>query len=153
MKSKLLRGRTLSEIHRLDCGKYLGSGVHRNVYEHKRFPRKYVIKIEGDPSKGDFANVMEWRNYINNRDWKFLADFLAPCEAINETGQVLVMRRTTPIPAGGYPKEIPAIFTDTKKSNWGLLDGKPVCHDYSFFPIYFITKGGKKMKRPKWFSV
>jgi hypothetical protein len=60
------------------------------------------------------------------------------------------MRRTTTIPYGQYPKEIPALFTDVKKSNWGMLDGKPVCHDYAFFPIYFVVKGKSKFKKPKW---
>jgi hypothetical protein len=111
-----------------------------------------VVKVEVNVHKGDFANVTEWRNYINNKEWKFLADFLAPCEAINQTGEILIQQKTAPLKRGEAPKEIPSIFTDTKKSNWGMLNGKPVCHDYAFMPIYFIVVGGKKTKRPKWFK-
>lgn len=148
---KLFFGKTTNGIIRNICGKKLGEGVHRTVYQHKYYPN-LVVKIEHSVHNADFANVTEWRNYINNREWKFLADFLAPCEAINETGEILIQQKTEPLKRGQAPKEVPVLFTDLKKSNWGMLNGRQVCHDYSFFPIYFIVKGGKKMKKPKWFK-
>lgn len=129
----------------------LGAGHFRDVYVLKQNP-KYVVKIVRDPSRGSFANVTEWINYINNREWKFLAPYLAECELINETGQVMVQRRVEHRSKKEYPKEIPALFTDTKYKNFGWIGDRFVCCDYSFIPIYFIVKGKSKFKRVKWWG-
>lgn len=133
------------------CGKVIGKGMYRTVYELKRDP-DYVVKIERDPSRGTFANVTEWRNYINNKDWNYLKDWLAPCIGINETGQVLIQQRIRHGRRKDYPKYVPAIFTDLKLSNFGWIGDKFVCCDYSYFTPYIITAGKSKMKYAKWWG-
>lgn len=143
-----LRGKTIAQIIKFNCGEKIGEGVHRDVYELKTNP-EYVVKIERDPSTGDFANVTEWRNYINNKDWKFLGQWLAPCELINETGQVMIQRRVEHRRRKDYPKYIPSVFTDLKLRNFGWIGDRFVCCDYSFMPF---TLGKNKMKYVKWWG-
>jgi hypothetical protein len=147
---KLITGKKVNQIVKLLCGELIGKGVYRDVYVLKQNP-DYVVKIEREPDYGQFANVTEWRNYINYKEWKFLAEWLAPCELINETGQILIQAR---INWDGkrrkdYSKEIPSVFTDTKLKNFGWLGDKFVCCDYSFFCIY---PGKSSMKKPKWWG-
>lgn len=129
------------------CGQHLGSGLYRDVYVFKQ-DHKYVVKIERDMTTGAFANVTEWRNWINNKDWEAFSKWLAPCTSINETGQILIQRRVKRVIDGMkiiYPEKIPSLFTDTKKFNFGLLNGRLVCCDYSF-----LVNCNFRMKKAKW---
>lgn len=149
---KILYGtRSVNKVRREICGPELGSGLYRDVYEMKGNSR-YVVKIERDMGEAQFANASEWRNWMNYREWKWFAEYLAPCMMINETGQVLIMRRIEHPPHNEYPSVIPAPFTDTKYANFGLLDNKFVCCDYSFIPFYVIQKGKSKYKEAKWWK-
>jgi hypothetical protein len=150
---KVLNGcKKLVQVEKRMCGELLGRGVHRDVYVLKQDPR-YVVKIERDPSTGSFANVTEWRNYINNKEWKFLGDWLAPCELINETGQVLIQRRVSREgkTKKDYPKEIPCMFTDTKYINFGWIGDRFVCCDYSYLAYFSTTKS--PWKKVRWWGV
>lgn len=116
-----------ADLFRVICGRELGFGEGRTVYECDIRP-DLVIKIE-TPSHS-FQNQGEWRFW---NDWRHDADmrtWLAPCEAISPCGTVLLQQRTQPIPREHYPKRLPQFLTDTKRSNFGLLEGRIVCHDY-----------------------
>lgn len=139
---------TKKDAKKFICGKLLGSGVTRDVYEFKPDPR-FVVKIERDQSMGNFCNVTEWRNYIDNRYWKWFAKYLAPCELISWDGVILIQRRIEFRDRIEYPIEIPAMFTDTKYSNFGWIGNQFVCCDYAFIPF---TLPKKKYKRAKWFG-
>lgn len=130
------------------CGEQIGEGLYRDVYVLKQNPN-YVVKVEADPSRTTFANVTEWRNYIDNKDWKFLALWLASCEAINETGQILIQERVNwnNKKRKDYPKYIPSVFTDLKLKNFGWIGDRFVCCDYSMFVL-----GEVKMKYAKWWG-
>jgi len=149
---KLFEGKTVNSIHKKMCGELIGQGLYRDVYILKQNPA-FVVKIERDMTGGNFANAMEWRNYINNKEWKFLADYLAECIAITQTGQVMIQRRVEHRSKKEYPKMIPAMFTDTKYKNFGWTGaGKFVCCDYSFIPFFTIKVGHNSMKKAKWWG-
>ena len=142
---------SIKELKKKLCGELIGVGLYRDVYVLKQ-DSNYVVKIERDMSHGTFANATEWRHYINNREWDWFEQWLAPCELITETGQLLIQRRIEHRKRKDYPKYIPAIFTDTKLSNFGWIGDRFVCCDYSFIPFYFIKVGKSKMKRAKWWG-
>lgn len=126
------------------CFRYkIGSGMFRDVYDFKPDPR-FVVKIERDPDKLSFANAMEFRNWVDNREWTLLGPWLAPCLIINPTGTILIQRKVdTVVGSKDLPEKIPSLFTDKRVRNWGFLDLKPVCFDYSFLLI------GEKFKLVK----
>lgn len=106
-------------------GKQLGSGIGRRVFENQ-FDEKAVIKIE-DCNGSRFQNVLEWETWQHVKDTK-LRRWFAPCLWISHSGSVLIMRKTTP--ASKFPQRLPVFLGDTKRGNYGLLDGRFVCHDY-----------------------
>lgn len=144
--SDLCAGKKLNHIVKSICGEKIGSGLYRDVYVLKQNP-KYVVKIERDMSTGVFANATEWRNYIDNLEWNWFSKWLAPCEMITETGQVLIQQRVCfHKERKFYPNHIPALFTDIKVGNFGWIADRFVCCDYSFL----LNKVGNKMRTAKW---
>lgn len=129
-----IKGKNFKQIIKLICGEFIGEGVYRDVYVLKQDPR-FVVKIEPDPSKAQFANVTEWRNYIEWHDHYVVSGGLAPCESISEDGQVLIQCRVNwkDKRRKDYPTHIPGIFTDLKLKNFGWIGNQFVCCDYSFF--------------------
>ncbi len=145
-----LKGKKVNQTIKLICGDKIGSGAHRDVYILKQNP-EYVVKIERDMSNGNFANVTEWRNYIDNKYWTWFEQWLAPCEMINETGQILIQRRVVPGRRKDYPKYIPKRFTDLKITNFGWIGDRFVCCDYSY--LMELMERGNKLKYAKWWSL
>lgn len=141
-----LVGCSLLAYRRAFCGEKIGRGVYRDVYICKVDPH-FVVKIERDMSEGYFTNVMEWRNWIDNKDWKQLSNWLAPCEAITESGQLLIQRRVQQYKSRPFPEKIPAIFTDLKRQNFGWIGQRFVCCDY---PLFLIR--GFYWKKAKWWD-
>lgn len=113
----------LDLIH-LVCGNLVGSGTRRQVYIFKPDP-KYVIKIDYSLY---FDNAVEWDLWQNVVGTK-MEKWFAPCLAISSYGTWLIQRRTKPIIH--LPKRVPAMLGDHKRENWGMLDGRPVMHDYA----------------------
>lgn len=116
--------------YKLLCGKKLGDGFNRNVYECN-IMEDWVVKIERSDSD-DFANVRErafWREYEGD---KTISKWLAPCGDISNDGRIMLQRKVQPLPKGYVvPRTLPEFLTDVKLSNFGLLDGKLVCVDYA----------------------
>lgn len=140
--------KTTKEVRKQICGKLLGRGCYRNVYECKLAP-EFVVKIERNMVQGMFCNVTEYRNWQNLRYWNYLAPWLAECITISEFGNVLIQRRVnwSGRKRKDYPKQIPFPFTDTKISNFGWIGDKFVCCDYAYLRIGFSNKG---MFTPQW---
>ncbi len=113
----------------LMCGERLGGGVARDVYVSRLDP-DLVVKIEH--TSGTFQNQMEWRVWENLSHDKDARKWLAPCVHISPCGSVLVQRRTAPLRRAEMArhKQLPKFLTDVKMSNFGILGGKLVCHDY-----------------------
>lgn len=125
-----------ADLLRTVCGREIGYGDGRTVYECAIRP-DLVVKIE-TPSHS-FQNQGEWKFW---NDWRLDKDvrrWLAPCESISPCGTVLLQRRTEPVPSGRFPKKLPRFLTDVKRSNFGLLNGRFVCHDYGLVRVIIST--------------
>lgn len=119
------------------CGKMLGDGMGRKVFELPITNGKWCVKFEDDANRV-FQNVEEWSVWQSVKDTAF-AKWFAPCYWISPNGKVLVMRQTQMMRSEEYPDKIPNFFTDLKFSNFGLLDGNFVAHDYG---VHLINQKG-----------
>lgn len=127
------------ETFKLLCGKKLGDGFNRKVYECKLMP-EWVVKVE-KTNPNDFANIRERAFWLEYKDNKEVAKWLAPCGEISPDGKVMLQRRVEPIPEDyKLPKKLPEFLTDVKYSNFGLLDGNLVCVDYDCVVMSPSTK-------------
>jgi len=129
----------------LTGGDLLGRGISRHVFTY-RLDDRLVIKFENEDS---FQNTYEWQVW-NHVKMTALSKWFAPVERISPCGRILIQRRTKPLENDRkLPSQIPAFFTDTKIENWGLLNGKPVCHDYGYHLM--LEKGmNKRMRKAEW---
>lgn len=146
---KLVEGKSLNKIIKLVCGEKIGEGVHREVFVCKQNPN-FVVKVEKRDCRGIFANVTEWRNWMNNKEWKWFGKYLAPIELINETGDILVQRRVEFKEKKFYPKKIPILFTDIKQANFGWIDGQFVCCDYAYLLMLTVKTDSSRYKNANW---
>lgn len=126
----------------------LDHGMSRSVFS-VRHDENIVVKFE--VSAGFFQNVQEWEmsKRLENSP---MVRWIAPCISISGYGSVLIQARTTKPPADyKWPLRIPSWFTDTKKSNFGLLGGRLVCHDYA---INRTVNGAftKRMTKADWWD-
>lgn len=118
------------EFNSFMVGDWLGSGVYRQVYSAPWDPDNYVIKLEHAMQHRMFCNSIEWAIWDNLKDHEEASKWLAPCKSISRSGNILVQRRTTPISA--LPDKLPKFLEDTHIHNFGMLEGRIVCHDYAF---------------------
>lgn len=114
------------DLFRLFCGTKIGEGQYRIVYAHA-LDSTLVIKRER--AFNNFSNVMEWDFWTCSKGSK-VRRWLAPVEWLSPGGMWLIQKRTYPLGARAIPKRVPDVFCDLKDDNWGLLDGRVVCHDY-----------------------
>lgn len=131
------------------CGKMLGEVTYRTVYEYA-LDTSLVVKFEHGAAS--FSNATEWELWQDVKEIKKARKWLAPCVRISGCGILLLQKRTSPLPEDydlqkHYPKGIPDWLSDVKRSNWGLLDGDLVCHDYG--NNLCIGKAVEKQKRTK----
>ena len=138
-------------IHRdtfwLMCGNRIGSGMSRVAYTCE-FNSDWVIKVEDRAQS--FQNVREWEA------WQWVKDhpearWFAPCLHISPNGSVLIQRRTiTPRPKE-FMDRMPVFLGDFKRQNYGMLDGKLVCHDYG---TNMLMEHGRsqKMRKVEWWD-
>lgn len=141
--SDFFRGTIPLDLLHLMCGERLGSGVSREVFVFKPDPT-FVLKFE--TGAGSFQNVLEeelWRNACNKT-----RKFLAPCISISANGAILLQKRTSL--AVKFPKKFPAFFTDLKRSNFGMLGNKLVCHDYGYSRVYAVGLSLRLIKAEWW---
>jgi hypothetical protein len=117
----IIKGELMASL----LGKELGAGIARAAFVSD-LDETIVIKVEN--SKGSFQNVIEWETWKRFKDDKSVARWLAPCVWISQSGGILMMKRTMPLLRD--PKQMPRFLCDFKRSNYGLLNGRVVCHDY-----------------------
>ncbi|NCD07693.1 MAG: hypothetical protein EOL97_16410, partial [Spirochaetia bacterium] len=120
------------ELFNLLVNKKLGTGVYRTVYDLK-YNKDKVIKVANDVY-GEKENAREyilWDDISNY--YPKLKKWFAPCYQYSATGKYLIQDKVIFPDKTKYPKQLPAFFTDTKYSNFGLLNGKWVCIDYGCF--------------------
>lgn len=138
----------LSDFIDMWCGKFVGSGSSRMVYEFT-LNKTLVVKI--DHTNGGFFNVAEWDTYHNIKNsHPKLAKYLAPCIQISNAGKVMLQQKTECIRSSQLPKSIPFFLADTKLQNWGKLGNKVVCHDFANSRIY--SHVSQRMVKPEWWS-
>ena len=132
------------EAFRMLCSQVIGEGSARKVYSSAILP-DCVVKVE--ESSKSFQNIAEWQAWQQVKDTP-AAKWFAPCVEISPSGSVLLMRRVERVPKSMYPKRVPAFFTDLKRANWGLLEGRMVCCDYGVTNLihYGMTSGTKAAK-------
>jgi len=133
------------DFFRSVVGDVLGAGVSRIVYKHKQRD-DLVLKFE--PFEESFQNVTEWEFWQTNKDDKKVCPWLAPCEFMSPCGMILMMKRTTPPVKAEYPRTLPAFLSDHKRTNFGMLDGRLVCHDYGFYNV----KVPMRRKKVEWWD-
>ena len=133
-----------SECLELLFGKKLGHGISREVYVLKTDPT-LVIKVEND--SGRFQNIMEWQTWADLMG-NDVRKYLAPCKWISAGGIAIIMARTTPLEKKRLPKQMPAFLGDFKPENYGLLNGRVVCHDYG--TNLAILNTTTKLRKANW---
>lgn len=128
------------------CSEKIGSGMSRQVYTGELFP-DCVTKVEAE---GRFQNVMEWETWRRVEHTAY-AKWFAPCRWISDNGRVLVMEKTRPAIESEFPEKIPVFLTDTKRANFGVLNGRLVCHDYG---SHLLMENGMvgRMKKAAWWD-
>lgn len=135
------------EFIHLFTGEKIGSGAARDVYELS-IDNSKVVKIEN--RSRSFQNIKEWEAWQAVKDSKF-SGWFCPCLWISYSGSVLIQERTSPAREHEYPERIPAFFTDTKRGNFGLLNGRFVAHDYG---MHLLMEHGmtKRMRKADWWE-
>lgn len=136
-------------IHRdafnLLCADRIGYGMSRSVFSSRLLP-DCVVKVEEDA--GRFQNIVEWEIWQRVQGTDF-EKWFAPCRWISPNGSVLVMARTTP--ALEYPEKMPVFLCDFKRTNYGIYDGRLVCHDYGT-SLIFEHGMSKRMRKAEWWD-
>lgn len=137
------------------CGKQIGSGMSRRVFECTILPG-YVVKVEKDISS--FQNIREFEvwdriQYTDHSKW------FAKIHTMSANGRILIMERTYPPGLNEWPEKIPAYLTDVKKDNFGMsmlkdpktgvISNRFVIHDYG---MHLLLENGmtKRMKKVNW---
>lgn len=127
------------------CGERLGGGMSRDVYSSKSDP-SVVIKFE--TGERQFQNIMENEIWEEVRGTEF-EKWFAPVVSISKNGIILIQKRTKPLKANKYPKEMPVFLGDYKHTNYGLYKGHLCAHDYGRTRI--MTAGlTKRMQAVNW---
>ena len=127
-------------------GEHLGGGVTRSTYALRN--SDCVVKVE---TNNQFNNIMEWEVWNASKDTS-LRQWLAPCLSISKDGRALVQKRTYPLYNFPLPELIPAHFCDFKVQNYGLFEGRLVCHDYGDNYALELGCKSKKMKKVRWWD-
>lgn len=109
------------------CGKHLGTGISRSVFEI-RYSDEYVVKIE--QGNGMFQNILEWKIWNMSRDYPLVRECLAPCVDISSCGTVLIMRKTIRPKESVKEAMFPKWMQDLSSYNTGMIGDRLVSHDY-----------------------
>lgn len=131
------------------CGNLLGEGIGRKVYECK-IDKSLVVKLE----ESGFQNVKEWEIWQEVKNYtgklRHIKDSFAPCEYISPCGIFLFQKKTEKATRNMYPEKMPSYLLDRKYSNFGLYEGRLVCHDYG---MQSLCNGYKlKMVNADWWD-
>jgi len=125
----------------------IGSGAARSVFKLHLIP-DCVAKLE---ARGGLQNVAEYQVWKAVEKTEF-AKWFAPVVSLSKDSTVLIQKKTTPAQRTDFPEKVPVFFTDLKYQNWGLLDGRLVCHDYG---VHLLLETGmtKRMVKADWWDL
>jgi hypothetical protein len=128
------------------CHKLLGEGIHRKVFSC-RLNDDWVCKVEEATTWRSFANVMEARFWQDNQHYEAVAKWLAPIHFCSPDFHIIIQSRVEPIrKSDELPDTLPQFLTDIKRENFGWLNGKLVCVDYSMW----IDKPPTRLVKREW---
>jgi hypothetical protein len=135
---------TSMDFWKIMAGDRLGYGMSRSVYDCRLDPT-LVMKIE--VTEGKFQNIVEFELWSRYMHYEKVAKWLAPVDSMSSNGTVMLMKKTMPLTVDQFPDEIPAFFGDIKLENFGMLDGRVVCHDYGTGFHENPRSGNRKVKK------
>lgn len=118
-----------TQLYRLLCGKMIGHGCSREVYECK-IDSNYVVKRQyvNPPSE----NIIEFEIWESYKYAGWHSQWLAECLFISKTGRILIQQKVEFKPKKkDYPKQVPYFFTDLTIYNFGFVNGQLKCCDYA----------------------
>lgn len=128
------------------CGKRIGGGSFRDVYEYNLNP-DFVVKIETGNSCCNTVEAMIWeevKELSGKLEW--VKDWFAPVEWLSPNGKIIVMRKTAQNDKKKKPERVPKFLWDVKTENFGWYKGNYVCHDYGqFYNFINYSKSNKKI--------
>ena len=133
------------DFFHLFLGDIIGAGEFRIVYHHAH--RKDLV-VKAEPNAHSFQNIAEWEFWMDNKDDKKVARWLAPCLYISPCGIFMVQNKTTTPELSQYPKVVPEFLTDLKRRNFGMLNKKLVAHDYGLHNVKVPTR----LKKAEWWD-
>lgn len=120
-------------------GKRIGKGAYRHVYRLNGGDGKdCVLKVEW--CDREFCNMTEWKVWNAVKDTP-LEHWFAPCVSIDLMGVALVQKKTKVFEDQdefhAYVEKhcngtLPSFFDDIHFGNFGIFEGRLVCHDYGF---------------------
>ena len=140
------RNKLFEDAFNLMCGKKIGEGAHRDVFEY-RMNTSMVVKVENDLPWRYFANVLEMHFWSDHQNYKKVADWLAPCRWLSPDGLILLQDKCRPLnKEDKLPDKLPGCLTDVKIDNFGMLGRKLVCFDYAMT----IPSPSIRMKKVIW---
>ena len=130
------------------CGKHIGSGSYRSVFEYN-IDDRFVVKVEPLNTNCNQTEYRLWEEIKGlHSDLAFVPKWFAPVEWISPNGRILLMRKTSYKPSKERPTKIPEFLTDIKPDNFGWIGNNFVCHDYG--QDYGFMHFSKKMKKAEW---
>lgn len=136
----------LGKLLRDLCGKKIGSGCSRDVYELK-LNKRYVVKVE----RGAFpnGNFTEYHIWSEISEYKKLNKYFAPIIFANEDYRIMIMRRIRFGRKKDLPKKVPHFFFDMHGGNYGWIGKQFVCCDYGG-ATFTLGWSSKKLKNANW---
>ena len=134
---------TFEDMFNMICGEQINYGANRKVFHHK-WDETLVVKVETDERMlRPFSNVIE--SWIWDHASDKVREWLAPVKSLSPDGRILFQMKCDPLPLDfKLPYNLPRMFNDVKKENFGLYKGKLVCVDYEIINIELSLKPRRK---------
>lgn len=130
--------KVFEESFNLLCGKLIGSGASRKVFNCK-LNDQWVVKVE-DAEYRTFQNVYEMRFWDENLYNEKVSKWLAPCKFLSPDGRILIQEKCQPARIEEFPEKLPSFMTDLKISNFGIYKNNLVLVDYGIILQQTSTK-------------
>lgn len=136
--------RSSAQFKRRFCGRKIGEGSYRQVYEFL-IDDRFIVKIQRLPA---FENNLEsfiWDEICSSPNiYRYFAEVIWK----NNNGTVIVMEKIKVLSNSDrkLPARVPAFFSDLHPGNYGFKGRQIVCCDYGNSAI---TLGWNKLKTKK----
>ncbi len=134
---------TKNSLYNMIVGKFIGEGISRKVYQHN-VDESLVVKIQ----YSRYEHINHQQNYNEWVIWSIVKDlgdeyskWFVPCVNISNDYNILIQKKTEPVQSYiEQLNEIPEFLEDVHANNFGVLNGKIVCHDYGYLNLHKLLK-------------